>query len=206
MSKSSTRPLMATFGFVLTAASPIYAQEARSQQVTIYEDVQATVFYNETFHVNDEESPVDILDVSVLHVPSETATLADAYRDQLFRYLSDAEKDTLRQYSNENLRITITARGGGVVAVKFAVIVYDAFNEYLGGLTAITMDPPTTNMEWDYRPPYLFKFRKYGVLGVYVRQARLQDGSIWNADLDLVTREFTARRGEITREQLQAEE
>lgn len=68
------------------------------------------------------------------------------------------------------------------------------------------MDPPTSIMEWDYTPPYLFKFRKHGVLGVYVRQARRTDSTIWNANLDVIMREFTARRGEITREQLQAEE
>ena len=144
--------------------------------------------------------------MSVVHTPSETAALADLAWDQLFRYLSDDAKVELRRYRRENLRIEVAARGAEAVAVKFGVIVYDSFNEFLGGLTAITMDPPTALMEWDYTPPYLFKFRKYGVAGVYVRQVRLKDGSIWNADLDFITRESTARRGEVTREQLQAEE
>ena len=198
----------AALGSLVTAvlASPVTAQEARSREITLYGDAKGTLYLNETFRVNDPNSPVQISRVSVVHTPSETAAVAEAYYDQLFRYLSDSQKETLRQYRRENLQIEISARGTDAVAVKFGVIVYDSFNEYLGGLTAITMDPPTTLMEWSYTPPYLFKFRKYGVLGVYVRQARLADGTIWNANLDFISREFTARRGEITREQLQAEE
>ena len=204
MQASSRTATILLMAIVLANAS--HAQEARSREVTLYENVKGTVYLNETFHVNDPASPVQISGMSVVHTPSETAALADLAWDQLFRYLSDTAKDELRRYRRENLRIEVAARGAEAVAVKFGVIVYDSFNEFLGGLTAITMDPPTALMEWDYTPPYLFKFRKYGVAGVYVRQVRLKDGSIWNADLAFITREFTARRGEVTREQLQAEE
>ena len=57
-------------------------------------------------------------------------------------------------------------------------------------------------MQWDYRPAYLFKFEKYGVAGVYVRQARLKDGRIWNFDEDFVTGKLSERLGEITKEQI----
>ena len=204
MQASSRTATILLMAIVLANAS--HAQEARSREVTLYENVKGTVYLNETFHVNDPASPVQISGMSVVHTPSETAALADLAWDQLFRYLSDDAKVELRRYRRENLRIEVAARGAEAVAVKFGVIVYDSFNEFLGGLTAITMDPPTALMEWDYTPPYLFKFRKYGVAGVYVRQVRLKDGSIWNADLDFITRESTARRGEVTREQLQAEE
>ena len=91
---------------------------------------------------------------------------------------------------------------GGVVAVKFGIIVYDAFKEYLGGLTGITMDPPSVGMQWEYDPIYLFKFEKYGVVGVYVRQARLEDGRIWNFDESFITSEFSKMLGDITKEQI----
>ena len=104
--------------------------------------------------------------------------------------------------TEEQLTITVDADGENVVAVKFGVIVYDAFKEYLGGLTAITMDSPTAGMEWDYRPAYLFKFERYGVVGVYVRQARLADGTIWNFDEDYVASEMSKIFGKITAEQI----
>ena len=191
--------LLASISFM---CSPSDAQEARIEQVHIYEDAKGIVYLNEAFHINQESSPVQIKNVTVRHIPGETAALADAYYDGLFRYLEDHEKLRLRKLARETLTITIDADGGEVVAVKFGIIVYDAFKEFLGGLTGITMDPPTDGMQWDYNPAYLFKFKKYGVVGVYVRQARLKDGHIWNFDEDFITREFSDRLGEITREQI----
>ena len=138
----------------------------------------------------------------VRHIPQETAVLAEAYRSSLFRYLEDHEKDRLQRLARETLTITIDANGEKVVAVKFGVVVYDAFREYLGGLTAITMDPPTKGMQWDYNPVYLFKFRKYGVVGIYVRQARLENGGIWNFDEEFIKNQFSEKFGEVTKEQI----
>ena len=188
------------------AFSAIQAQEARVEQVTIYENVKGNVYLNETFFINENASPVHITDVVVRHIPRETAELADAYWDSLFQYLDDQKKENLQSLAKEKLTITINARGDNVVAVKFGVIVYDAFNEYLGGLTAITMDPPTTSMKWNYNPPYLFKFEKYGIVGIYVRQARLKNGGIWNFDENFVTNEFSGKLGEITKEQISGSE
>ena len=64
------------------------------------------------------------------------------------------------------------------------------------------MDPPTVSMQWEYNPIYLFKFEKYGVVGVYVRQARLKDGRIWNFDENFIKSKFSERLGEITKEQI----
>ena len=179
-----------------------YAQEARVERVHIYENENGIVYYNEAFHINEEIGPVRIKKVTVRHIPGETAALADAYYDALFRYLTDQDKSRLRRLAKETLTITIDAEGEGVVAVKFGIIVYDAFKEYLGGLTGITMDSPTIGMQWKYDPIYLFKFEKYGVVGVYVRQARLKDGKIWNFDENFITSKFSERLGEITKEQI----
>ena len=178
------------------------AQEAKIETVDLYRQVTGTVYGNEAFHVHEKGSPVRITSVSVQHIPRETASLANSYLTSLYRYLKDNEKIRLQQYAKESLKITISAQGEDVVAVKFGVVVYDAFKEYLGGLTAITMDPPTTHMRWDYNPAYLFKFKKYGVVGIYVRQARLRNGQIWNFDENLVTSEFSKRFGDVTKEQL----
>ena len=176
-------------GMLLALAfSTIRAQEAQVEQIHLYEDQKGIVYLNEAFHINEDNGPVRILKVTVRHIPKKTAVIADAYYDGLFRYLKDHDKQRLRQLSKENLTITIDADGESVVAVKFGIIVYDAFKEFLGGLTGITMDAPTVGMQWNYNPIYLFKFEKYGVVGVYVRQARLKDGRIWNFDEDFVAR------------------
>ena len=184
------------------ASCNVQAQEALVDQVHIYEKETGIVYRNEAFHINQQYGPVQITGVAVRHIPRKTAVLADAYYDALFRYLKKPEKQRLRKLAKETLTITIDAKGQNVVAVKFGIVVYDAFKEFLGGLTGITMDAPTTGMQWDYRPAYLFKFEKYGVAGVYVRQARLKDGRIWNFDEDFVTGKLSERLGEITKEQI----
>ena len=190
-------------GMLMALAFPVVqAQEAKVEPINIYEDTKGIVYLNEVFFINEESSPVRITNARVRHIPQETAVLAEAYRSSLFQYLKAHEKDRLRRLSRETLTITIDANGENVVAVKFGVIVYDAFREYLGGLTAITMDPPTGGMQWDYNPVYLFKFKKYGVVGIYVRQARLANGRIWNFDEGFVTTEFSGKFGEITKEQV----
>ena len=190
-------------GVLLTLAFSIsHAQEAQIERVHIYEKERGIIYHNEAFHISQEGSPVLITDVTARHIPAKTAALADAYYDALFRYLTDHDKNRLRRLAKETLMITIDAEGEGVVAVKFGIIVYDAFKEFLGGLTGITMDPPTVSMQWEYNPIYLFKFEKYGVVGVYVRQARLKDGRIWNFDENFITSKFSERLGEITKEQI----
>lgn len=195
--------LCIAYGTLLVLAfSASHAQEARIEQVHIYKNKKGIAYFNEAFHINEKVGPVRIKKVTVRHIPRKTAALADAYYDTLFRYLEDDEKNRLRQLAQETLTITIDAEGEGVVAVKFGIIVYDAFKEFLGGLTGVTMDPPTVGMQWDYNPIYLFKFEKYGVVGVYVRQARLKDGRIWNFNENFITSKFSERLGKITKEQI----
>ena len=176
------RKFLSFFIFAFFFAGNTSAQEARVESVSLYENMKGDVFYNETFFINDSESPVQIENVSARHVPEETASMADQIWDQLYKYLSDNEKDKLRNYARSGLSIFVDASGDEAVAVKFGIVAYDAFKEHLGGLTAVTMDQPRNGMEWDFSPAYLFKFKKYGVVGVYVRQVRLKDGTIWNFD------------------------
>ena len=201
---------------VALSLAVVQAQEARVERVKLWnfggEWVNGIIFHNKAFYVNQDTSPVRITDAKVRHVPEEITSLADWVLDNWGGvikwdnvYLPNENTSPLEYFGDlrrERVEITIDARGENVVAVKFGVIVYDAFKEYLGGLTAITMDPPTTGMQWEYSPPYLFKFKKYGIVGIYVRQVRLKDGEIWNFDSNFVTKDFSERFGEITKSQI----
>lgn len=193
-----------TTSFLILLSNSVMAQEARTENLTIYETIKGVVYHNETFFINEQNSPVQISKVTARHVPSSTAKTAEAVWDRLYKYLDDKEKKTIRALARENLQVEISASGERAVAVKFGVIAYDAFKEYLGGLTAVTMDPPVDNMQWDFSPAYLFKFERYGIVGVYVRQARLKDGTIWNFEPDVILKEFSNRVSEITKEQILA--
>ena len=189
------------FGLFVALVLPVsFAQEARVERFTksIYGlAFNGTLYFNEVFFVNQENAPVAILDATARHIPREAARIAKI----LYRFVESLpdpyvsignDRLYIGDLTDEQLMITIDARGENVVAIKFGVIVYDAFKEHLGGLTAITMDAPTVGMQWDYRPPYLFKFEKYGVVGIVVRQARLKDGRIWDFDEHFVVSQMSA--------------
>ena len=192
----------AVVAVLVSLCSLSLAQEAREESIKLYKNFNGKIFYNSTFFINDQDSPVEIVSVQARHVPTETAELAKALWDQLYKYLSDEEKDKLRANSSPDLTVEINAKGKNAVAVKFGVIAYDAFKEYLGGLTAVTMEPPTLGMTWEFQPTYLFKFKKYGVVGVYVRQVRLRDGSIWNFDAAKIVAKVSERFTDITKEKI----
>lgn len=198
---------LAFVAFLLVIPAFSKAQTAKEETISLYGDISGKVFYNETFFVNDPDSPVQISSVVARHIPSDTADVASEIIRQLgrFDHLAD-QMNRVREYTRENLRITISAEGQDVVAVKFAVIAYDAFKERLGGLTAITMEQPTGGMIWNFSPAYLFKFQRYGVVGVYVQQARLESGEIWNFDAEKVLTKFREFRDEITLEQLRLDD
>ena len=190
------------FAILLFIGGEAAAQAGKKEEITLHTKYgtpfELHFFYNETFYVNDQKAPVQISKVVARHIPERVAELARSMR----RYMERADQDNLRALSREGLKITIDAEGPKAVAVKFGVIAYDAFKEYLGGLTAVTMDPPGSGMVWNFRPAYLFKFKKYGVVAVYVRQARLKNGKIWNFSPDVVLKEISKRYKKLTKEQL----
>ena len=198
-------------GALIALMLPVsFAQEARIEQFAkrLFGEVYSgDIYFNETFFVNQQNAPVVISGATARHIPREAASVAQI----LTRYAGDLsdrfvsignERVNIGDLTEERLTITVDADGENVVAVKFGVVVYDALKEYLGGLTAITMDSPTEGMEWDYRPTYLFKFERYVVVGVYVRQARRTDGTIWNFDEDSVASEMSKKFGKVSAEQI----
>jgi hypothetical protein len=179
-----------------------HAQTAQKHDITIYKTIKGIVYNNETFFINDPKAPVQITKVTARHIPSETATIADEVWKQLYRHLDEADKKRIRELSREALTISVDATGADAVAVKFGVVAYDAFREFLGGLSAVTMDSPVNGMSWDFKPAYLFKFQRYGVAGVYVRQVRLKSGRIWNYSPEFVQKQIAKSYKDISKEQL----
>ena len=176
------------------------------ENITILGDIKGEVYVNESIMINAPDCPVQINNIKVTHVTEETRQLAKYFLSEAYSALNSSEKEKIRELSNSGLGIKISAQANDAVAVKFGVITIDAFKEYLGGLTAITMDPPSSDMTWNYTPAYLFKFEKYGVAVVYVRQVRLENGTIWNFNIQNTQKRLSGLIGEITEEQLTVSE
>jgi hypothetical protein len=180
--------------FFIMIGGQLFAQEAKVKTVPMGM-FQGTVYSNETFFINDEKAPVKISKVSAEHIPKSTSELADQvwdyYRDNnLQSLLTDTVKKQIRANLKSGLTVSIDAESNDVVAVKFGIVAYDAFKEHLGSLTGVTMEPPKTGMSWEFNPSYLFLFKRYGVIGAYVRQARMKDGTIWNFDEEETMQKF----------------
>ena len=185
--------------FLVTAAG---AEEMKTEVVELADTfgikVTIPVYHNKTFFVNQPNGPIQITNVKARHIVEESANTAQVYA-KIFSSDRNSEKfKTSLAHSKEGLKLTIDANGSEVVAAKFGILVFDAFNESLGGLTGVMMDTPSEGMVWNYNPSYLFMFEKYGVVGVFVRQARMTDGSIWNMDETLITEAFSKEFGLAT--------
>ncbi len=206
------------------------AQEAKELQIVADYSVfgldiklpVGTVFLNETFFINQDNSPVNISGVAVMHTSEQIAKYVRdgryENRERLskkrdsklfkFKYGTDLAStvDGFSISSDEGLKVRIAAEGSEVAAVKFSVVAFDAFKEHLGSLTAVSMDPPSKDMEWDFKPSYLFLFKKYGVLAVFVKQVRLNDGEIWNFDEQIIFENLKKRYESITEEEFNQED
>lgn len=77
--------------------------------------------------------------------------------------------------------VTISAISETAVAVEFRVLFYDTFNQYRGGLAAVRMGAPRRRMRWKHRE-LSFTFEGYGIACIFVRYARLADGTVWEMD------------------------
>ena len=185
--------------FLVTAAG---AEEMKTEVVELADvfgiKVTIPVYHNKTFFINQPNSPIQITNVKARHIVEKAANTAQNYAEIFSRDKESKNFKTSLAHSKEGLTVTIDANGSDAVAAKFGILVYDAFNESLGGLTGVMMDTPSEGMVWNYNPSYLFMFEKYGVVGVFVRQARMTDGSIWNMDETLVTEAFLQEFGLAT--------
>lgn len=193
-----------TLAILICCLGQLFAlNDYREETVSLYKKETGIVYYNQVEIINTNSSPVKITHASAMHIPSETAMTAKMYSDMLSRYLTDEEVLNLAKYSREALVVKIDANGNNATAVKFGVVVIDAFKEFLGGLTAVTMDRPTTGMEWSYSPSYLFLAKKYGVVCVFVRQVRLSNGDIWNYDPQQIVNQLKNFTNNVSQDDIQ---
>lgn len=181
--------VIAAYLTLLTPQADAFEQKTRT---ATYGSVSVPFKYwsNDTFIINDPKAPVRIKKFSTIHVTAGHAKAAQSYLKAAS--YDDVFRSSIGTFRTEGLELKVTAStvsGKDVQAVKFGFVVIDAFNEYLGGLTGVTMDTPKDELVWKYRPGYLFKFEKYGKALVYVRQVRLAGDKIWNFDKKRVTKE-----------------
>lgn len=102
------------------------------------------------------------------------------------------------RYTREGIRHSVKVKNEGsadVLAYGIGFFAFDAFNHSMGRpLTGIAMNtvPPGKEQSgaWSQRPSAAFTFKWYGTGVAYVRQARLSDGTVWQADMDFVLREL----------------
>ena len=80
--------------------------------------------------------------------------------------------------------VSVRVRTKGVAAFKIGFLFYDSFNEYAGGFTGVTTDPPLDKMHWSGRANRAWP--DFGVACVYVSAVRLASGRVWKADLNKV--------------------
>ena len=193
--------------FLLFSFNAVAEEPYKEAQLSYSGIKLGSIYANETFFINDPNAPVQISDLSVVHVTSDTAEMLSSLRRQGLK-LSDVETDPKSDlfkgvdFDREKLTVRISASGEEAMAIKFTIVAIDGFKEVLGGLTGVTMDPPEANMTWNYTPSYLFKFKKYGVLGVYVQQVRMADGKIWNYDERKVQKKFLEKFDDLDKGKL----
>ena len=128
---------------------------------------------HKTIVLNDPSAPLQIQ-------VARTFLLSINQRTELQSRLSSY----YRRLVPEGPIVEIDARGKNIVAAKFGVLFYDSFNEWAGGFTGVTTDPPDRRMRWSHRKN--IAWREFGIACVFVRAARFQDGRVWRADLDKV--------------------
>ncbi len=68
----------------------------------------------------------------------------------------------------------------GVAAFKIGFLLYHSFDDYAGGFTGVTTDPPFDKMHWSGRTN--LAWADFGIACVFVSAARLTDGRVWKAD------------------------
>lgn len=132
--------------------------------------------------VNDESSPVQINEVNLSIRYEKPSRLRRLGRD-LNRLGSSVN---LMPY---NYEVNIKSKGDAVVGVVYSVLYYDSFNKYIDGSNLVSLPFQTNKIGrwgWHRKPPP--GFRLYGMGCVFVRTARLKDGSIWNFDVKAVVR------------------
>ncbi|MCA1790546.1 MAG: hypothetical protein LC667_12020 [Thioalkalivibrio sp.] len=125
-----------------------------------------------------------------------------------------AQYDEGGSYSTEGIQQRVVVQNvsdQGVVALGIGFHAFDAFKRYMGRpLTGIAIfelrsEGESTRMSWNHRPTSAFTFEDYGIGVAFVRIVRLEDGTIWEADMDYVLGELQKIEDGLALEDIQEE-
>lgn len=93
-----------------------------------------------------------------------------------------------------------------IVAIKFGVVSFDAFNHLLDSFTGIAIEDIETGAEinstWNQTCTSPWLYKKFGSGVIYVDVVRFQDGSFWYSDKDKVILELQKFEKDLTKEDL----
>ena len=77
--------------------------------------------------------------------------------------------------------VYIRAKLKNIAALKISILFYDSFDEWAGGFTGVSTDPPVTaELQWTGRTN--LAWTEYGIACVFVSAVRMTDGRIWKAN------------------------
>ena len=165
-----------------------------------------TLYKNGVIIINDKPCPVQITDSTVMHVNAEVASKVQELWKTISGFLDSEEILALAELKQERIHITVSASGEAADAVKFGVVMFDSFKEFLGSMTAVIMDQPNADMLWNFTPSYAFKFKRFGVMVVYVKQVRTKSGAIWNCDSSKLALEISKQYSAVSKASLEKED
>lgn len=186
------------FSVLLACALTDYSSEAQIAKEVEVEGYKA--YSHGIFFVNEPEGPVEIKEAQAIYVPQGSAFLI---RQDALSYPAKAHN---RVYPEDaHIRINLRAEGEDVVAARYYILFYNLFKEHMKSYSIIQMDGMVygETMEAVFTPPGLQLFQNYGVVGMFVRKARLHDGSIWEYNEDLVIRTLATNFIHITKKHLE---
>ena len=117
---------------LIVPAVSVQSQKAVPKKIKIIGDHKGLAYLHKTTVINQTGSPIQIVDASVYYVPPKTRMVLEV-----------SVPRHLRRLISRGAIVNISIQGGGVIAVKFGVLLYDTFREFVGGFTPLSMKPPT---------------------------------------------------------------
>ncbi len=93
-----------------------------------------------------------------------------------------------------------------IVAIKFGIAAFDAFNHLLESFTGISIEDVEENEDvectWNQRCSSPWLYKKYGTGVVYVEVVRFGDGTFWYSDKEKIIFELQKFEKDLTKDDL----
>ena len=141
---------------------------------------------------------------------SETSKIIDIPEAPLSIITYEAEYQEQGRYQTEGVLHSVTVKNVSdqeVVAFGIGLMAFDAFNTNMGrGITGIDMRAISVGSEisgsWTQNVRAPFTFENYGTGVAYVRKARMEDGTVWEAELEAILEELKNIENELNIEDI----